>query len=279
MAEPVDRRLFMRGAVGGMAAGAAVLAGCGRQVPENTDTTGRWLGGGSQRTRTLPSPPPGQHELMPLPYAKDGLVIRRAGKVKGISEQVVTWHHEKHHQGYVDALNTIEQRLAEMEQIEAKANYSEFTELKRRETFNASGVYLHNIYWQNMTPGGEPLAKGSALARKIDQDFGSFDRWQAEFVGTAQTPNTGWSILALAPYDYKLHTYACSFHDLGGVWGSIPLLACDVWEHAYYFDYGPDRGSYIESFLRLINWPALDAAYTAWVDGLPEGLPNGLPNT
>lgn len=268
MNDSMERRRFLRGATLGAAAGALSLAGCGRPL----DQSERPEEAGAEAAAPWwaeQSTPAGQHTLMELPYAKDKLVLTDPDnpKLRGISAQVVEWHHDKHHAGYVKSLNEIETSLAGMQSIDANANYSPFTELKRRETFNASGMYLHEIYWQNMTPGGSQLNEGMSIHRKLELDFGSLDRWQEEFVGTAKTPNTGWAILALAPYDGKLHNYACSFHDLGGVWGAIPLIALDVWEHAYYYDYGPDRGSYIDSFLRLLNWPWVDQQFQTWASG------------
>jgi Fe-Mn family superoxide dismutase len=182
-------------------------------------------------------------------------------KLKGISAQVVEWHHDKHQAGYVKALNQIETEVAGLKTIEASPNYSEFAEIKRRETFNASGMVLHDLYWTSMAPGGAPAPAGSELVARLTADFGSFERWQEEFVATANTPNSGWAILALAPYDRKLHNFACAFHELGAVWGALPIAALDVWEHAYYYDYGPDRASYIASWLRLVNWPALEGRF------------------
>ena len=259
MSEGVDRRRFLRGA-GLAAAGALTVAGCGRKLTDSELSTRPASRPSPAPWWTIPGRGPGEHTLLELPYGKDKLVINDPAnpKIKGISAQVVEWQHDKHHAGYVKSLNDIEKHLAAMQTIEAKANYSPFSELKRRETFNASGMYLHDIYWLNLTPGGSQLAATTELYQRLVLDFGSLDRWREDFIGTAQTANTGWAILCLAPYDLKLHNFACSFHDLGGVWGALPLIALDVWEHAYYFDYGPDRGSYIESFLRLLNWPQIN---------------------
>ncbi|MBI2300640.1 MAG: superoxide dismutase, partial [Armatimonadetes bacterium] len=283
MSESVDlpRREFLRRVVGTAMVGGAAIAGCSNQAElvANKSAAGR---AGSPPPGGQPSPPGaaavaspgvapavagvGEHKLLQLPYPYGALALAdpQGTGVKGISRQVVEWHHDKHHAGYVTALNAIERDIAGLPTIEAKANYSTFTELKRRETFNASGMYLHDIYWLNLTPGGYACDQSMGIYKRIVQDFGTWERWQEEFIGTGQTPNTGWAVLAIAPYDLKLHCFACSFHDLGGVWGSIPLIALDVWEHAYYYDYGPDRVKYINSFLRLLDWKSIDADYQRW---------------
>lgn len=266
MSDALERRRFIRGAAVA-AFGAAGLAGCGRPLDE-TELEEFDAGEGHNVAPWWAAvmPGPGQHTLMPLPYAMNELELKDPDnpQIKGISAQVVEWHHDKHHAGYVKALNQIETDLSTLGPGDANANYSPYTELKRRETFNASGMYLHELYWQNMIGSGSQPNDGMHVITKLVNDFGSFDAWRADFVGACSTPNTGWAILAIAPYDNKLHNYACSFHDLGGVWGSIPLIACDVWEHAYYHDYGPDRASYVESFLRLLNWRQVEDSFQSW---------------
>ena len=264
MDESLDRRRFLRDAGVGAAIGAAAaLTACGR-APTAEELAK--LTGTSKVSAAEPMGAPqgpGQHTLPPLPYAKDALVINDPAnpKIKGISAQVVTWHHDTHQAGYVKALNEIETDLAAIPKITAAPNYSQAGELKRRETFNASGMILHELYWLNLCAGGAPRADTMSVSAKLAADFGSLARWQEDFVATANTPNAGWAILALAPYDGKLHNYACQFHDMGGVWGTVPIVALDVWEHAYYFDYGPDRGSYVSSVLRLLNWPWIEERY------------------
>jgi Fe-Mn family superoxide dismutase len=264
MSEDLERREFLRRAGFGAAAlGAMALAGCGQEAEEE----GAAGSTGSPAPRTVwwlaPTIAPGEHKLMDLPYDYDALELpeQEGSKARGISKQVVTWHHDKHHAGYVKALNTIELDIAAMKTIEVNANYSPYAELKRRETFNACGMYLHDIYWSNMCKGGQNVDSTLPVLQKIVHDFGSTERWREEFVATAQTPNAGWAVLAWTPYDKRLHNFACQLHDLGGVWGSVPLICLDVWEHAYYYDYGPDRASYIESFMQLLNWPAVDRSF------------------
>ncbi len=267
MSEPVQRRRFLRQAGLG-ALGWAGVGGCRRQEPASA-----LAAGAARQPAGAGGPParvgPGEHRLMELPYGLDQLAIRDSASpaVTGLSARVVEWHYQKHHAGYVKALNEIEQELAAMASADARANYSPYSELKRREAFNASGMVLHDLYWQQLTPGGAPLTASMAVCQQLLRDFGSLERWRRDFVATAETPSTGWAILALAPYDRRLHNYACSLHDLGGVWGAVPLLALDVWEHAYYFDYGPDRASYIESFLRLVNWPLVSERFSRWAGG------------
>ncbi|MBI5833113.1 MAG: superoxide dismutase [Armatimonadetes bacterium] len=255
----MDERLGRRAFLGAAGGGAALLAGCtGSRAPRSADPTAA----ATPAWWRAQSHGPGQHALKPLPYATDALVLPEA-KLRGISAQTVAWHHDRHQAGYVKALNGIELDVEQLSTIAPDSADETFGDLKRRETFNASGVVLHEIYWDRLTPGGAPRSADMNVVGKLAADFGSFERWREEFVGTAGTPSNGWAILALTPHDRRLHNYACSMHELGGVWGAAPLLALDVWEHAYYHDYGPDRAAYIESWFRLVNWPAVEAAFLA----------------
>ncbi|MBI4140091.1 superoxide dismutase [Candidatus Woesearchaeota archaeon] len=191
------------------------------------------------------------HELKKLPYAFNAL--------KGISAKVVEWHHGKHHAGYVTKRNEIEEKLKSADKTSANANFSEYGELKRRETFNANGQVLHEYYWDSMGSDGNADAK-LPIVKKIAEDFGSFDAWKNDFVAGAKTA-LGWTVMAYDPSDGKIHNYTGDTHNQGGVWGAVPLLPIDVFEHAYYHDYGPDRAKYIEAFLSNINWKQINTWY------------------
>jgi Fe-Mn family superoxide dismutase len=194
-----------------------------------------------------------EHKVKALPFAY--------GSQKGISELTDKRHHDTHYAGYVAKRNEVEQKLETADKSKANANYSEFGELKRKETFNASGQILHELYWDMLGGDGKiESAAGSAMAKAIDEDFGSFENWKADMVATAKS-SLGWAILCLDTSDGRLHNYLCDSHNIGAVWGAIPLLALDVFEHAYYGDYGPDRAKYIEACLSNVDWRKVEARY------------------
>ena len=177
------------------------------------------------------------YAVKPLPFAYNSL--------NGMSEQQIKYHHDTHYAAYVNNLNKIEQQLADMA---AKGDFSAIRGLKLNESFNTSGMILHEIYFDGL--GGDGTMAGQ-IAEKIKQDFGSFENWKAEFLGMARS-SRGWALLC--SFDGKLHNYAVDYHDIGAVWGARVLLALDAWEHAYYLDYGPDKEKYFEAFFRNINW-------------------------
>jgi len=183
-----------------------------------------------------------QHELPPLPYDYDALEPH-------ISEQVLTWHHDTHHQGYVNGLNAAEGTLAENRE---SGEYGSTAGALGGVTHNGSGHYLHTMFWENMSEngGGEPSGE---LADRIEEDFGSYEGWKGEFKAAASAAG-GWALLVYDPVSKQLRNLAVDKHDQGALWGSHPILALDVWEHSYYYDYGPKRGDFIDAFFEVVDW-------------------------
>jgi Fe-Mn family superoxide dismutase len=188
-------------------------------------------------------------ELPPLPYDYDALEPH-------ISEQVLNWHHDTHHQGYVNGLNSAEETLAENRE---SGDYSSTGGALANVTHNGSGHYLHTMFWENMDPngGGEPAGE---LADRIEEDFGSYEGWKGEFEAAASAAS-GWALLVYDPVAKQLRNVAVDKHDDGALWGAHPVLALDVWEHSYYYDYGPDRGSFIDAFFEVVDWDAAEENY------------------
>lgn len=190
-----------------------------------------------------------KHIPRPLPY--------QPGAVAGISEKTMTIHHDKLYEGYVKKRNEIEEELERADRSGANATYSEFGELKRQETFAANAQVLHERYFDIV--GGKGAPEGEVV-EKIKSDFGSLERWLEDFTACGLTAR-GWVVLAYDLSDGWLHNYVCDTHNQGGVWGALPILVLDVFEHAYFIDYGSDRKSYLEAFLKTIDWAKADENY------------------
>jgi Fe-Mn family superoxide dismutase len=180
--------------------------------------------------------------LVELPYEYDALE-------PAISEQVMTWHHDTHHQGYVNGVNSAEEGL---EAQREEGDFSDTGSLLDQFTHNFCGNVLHEMFWNNLSPNGGGRPEGE-LMEKIEEDFGSYENWREEFKAAASSAS-GWALLVYIPYTDELHNVAVDDHDDGAVWGAHPILAVDVWEHSYYHDYGPDRGEFVENVLDLVDW-------------------------
>lgn len=185
---------------------------------------------------------------------------------KVVSPETTNWHYNTHHKGYVTFLNKIEQGLEKADVGAANGNWSEFGELKRRFTWNHAGALLHDVYWDVMGGDGD-VSKGQDIKAAIEKNFGTVDKWKADFKATAFAAKlSGWGLLVYdALYSQRLLNVLVDEHQYGAIWGGIPLISCDVFEHAYYHKDGPGRATYIDNFLNNLHWGRINARYTKYV--------------
>lgn len=185
---------------------------------------------------------------------------------KVISQETSDWHYNKHHKGYVAALNTIEKGLEKADRAAANGNYSEIGELKRRMTWNHAGALLHDVYWEVMGGDGDP-AKGPDIVKAIEKEFGSLEKWKEDLKATAFSAKlSGWGVLVYDQlYSGRLLNVLVDEHHYGAIWGGIPLIALDVFEHAYYHKDGPGRAAYIDNFLANLHWGRINERYKKFV--------------
>ncbi len=181
------------------------------------------------------------YQAKPLPFTK---------KLTGISQKTLVIHHDKLYAGYVAKKNEIEEKLQQADNATANQTYSELRALKADETFAANGVYLHEGYFEAL--GGDGKATGE-LADALQEKFGNLEAFQARFKACGMAAR-GWAVLAWDTNDRQLHIYTADAHNQGGIWGAVPLIVLDVYEHAYFMDYGSDRGAYIDDFFKNLDW-------------------------
>ncbi|MDO8513739.1 MAG: superoxide dismutase [bacterium] len=182
--------------------------------------------------------------------------------LEGISSKTLETHWGKLYQGYVKKYNEIQEKLESVNQAEANASQSEWRDLQQGETFTCDGIILHELYFDNL--GGKGLPRGLEVGRAIIDQFGSMDGFKGVLTASGMGAR-GWVVLAVNPLDAKLHCYACDAHNQGGIWGAIPILVLDVYEHAYFIDYGSDRKGYIEAFWKNIDWDMVNKRFLSAV--------------
>jgi Fe-Mn family superoxide dismutase len=172
-----------------------------------------------------------------------------------VDAETTDWHYNTHHKGYVTALNNIEKELESADRAKANGNYSTVGELKRRLTWNHGGTMLHDIYWEVLGGDGN-IAVAPELKAAIEKEFGSLDAWKADFKATALSAKlSGWGVLVYdALYSKRLLNILVDEHHYGAIWGGIPLIPLDVFEHAYYHKDGPKRAAYIDNFIANLHW-------------------------
>ncbi|MEO6696343.1 MAG: superoxide dismutase [Ignavibacteria bacterium] len=183
-----------------------------------------------------------------------------------IDAETTDWHYNTHHKGYVTFLNNIEKELDTADRSKANGNYSQVGELKRRFTWNHAGALLHDVYWEVLGGDGD-TSKGSEVVAAIEKEFGSMENWKADFKATAISAKlSGWAVLAYDQlYSGRLLDVLVDEHHYGAIWGGIPLIACDVFEHAYYHKDGPARAAYIDNFFKNLNWGRINDRYKKFV--------------
>jgi len=193
-------------------------------------------------------------------YTLKALPKDKTAYLNVLSAQVVEWHHDKHQAGYVTKLNEINQKLASFDKVGANANYSDWSDAKRRETFNKAGIVLHENYWEVFGSDGKYTDELSVV-KKLVTDFGSMENWMSDFSATAKSA-LGWCVLVYDPSDDMMHNVLVDYHNNGAMWGSKVIIALDVFEHAYYKDYGPDRGTYVKKFMESLDWKTIDSIFS-----------------
>jgi len=184
------------------------------------------------------------YQLPTLPYGYDELN-------PFLSVELLTIHHTKHHQGYVNNTNKL------LEDLDGAKNGQEINvkDTLKSLAFNLDGKILHDLFWSNLAPSGKGGEISSDLQMALEQDFGSMDRFKEIFSQAANSvEGSGWAALVYAADIKKLMVTQIEKHNVN-LYATLPILmVLDVWEHAYYLDYKNDRGVYVAKFWDFVNW-------------------------
>ena len=196
------------------------------------------------------------YSLPQLPYAYDALE-------PNIDTKTMEIHHTKHHQTYINNINaTVEGTAWEklsIEELVSKVNEVP-ADLKNSVINNGGGHANHSLFWTVMSPqgGGEPIKQ---IAEAIDRDIGSFENFKEAFTKAALTRfGSGWAWLSVTP-EKKVIVESSANQDSPLMNGNIPILALDVWEHAYYLKHFNVRADYIKDWFEVVNWRFSEEQY------------------
>ncbi len=184
----------------------------------------------------------GEHQVKPLPFDP--------GKLRGLSEKLVTSHHQNNYGGAVKRLNLIEQQLGALPKRDA-APY-QMGSLKREELIATNSVLLHEAYFGNL--GGSGAADGS-FATLATAAYGSLDVWEQDFrlTGMSLGGGSGWVIASYEPRAGAIHNWWALDHT-HNIAGGVPVLVMDMYEHSYQMDYGANAKGYIDAFFQNVEW-------------------------
>jgi Fe-Mn family superoxide dismutase len=191
-----------------------------------------------------------------MPYAMKRLSCDPA-RIKGMSERLIISHYENNYGGAVKRLNLIDEQLAQLE-FDKAAGFL-INGLKREQLIAMNSMILHELFFDGLGDQSEPRG---ALHEAISRDFGSFERWRAEFVamGKALGGGSGWVLLSWSPRDRKLVNQWAADH-CHTLAGGTPILALDMYEHSYHMDFGAKAASYVDTFMEAIRWENADHLY------------------
>ena len=189
-------------------------------------------------------------------YAMKKLAFDPA-KVPGLSEKLLTSHYENNYGGAVRRLNAIIAQLAALDV--ASAPVFVVNGLKREELIATNSMIIHELYFDGLAGGGEP---SGTLAEALTRDFGSLARWKAEFAATGKAlgGGSGWVLLSYSPRDKRLINSWAADHTMT-LAGGRPILALDMYEHAYQMDYGARAAAYVDAFMQNIRWANAQALF------------------
>jgi Fe-Mn family superoxide dismutase len=187
-----------------------------------------------------------EYSLPALPYEYNALEPY-------MDEQTVRIHHDKHHLAYINGLNKASKDL---EDARSRNDYSSIQAFEKLLAFHGSGHVLHTLFWENMCPASSSREPESGdFLEQVKKDFGSFESMKAQLsAATKAVEASGWGVLAWEPSNKRLLILTAENHQKLTVWGAVPLLVIDVWEHAYYLKYQNNRAGYVDNFWKILNW-------------------------
>jgi Fe-Mn family superoxide dismutase len=168
-----------------------------------------------------------------------------------ISARIMELHHDKHHAGYVKGANTALERLHGLRE---KGDFSAISMLEKNLAFNVSGHVLHSVFWTNLSPHGGGWPQGE-LAELFDTTFGGFLAFQQQMTEAASTiQGAGWALASWEPLAARVVVQQVHDHQGNHGQGTIPLLAIDAWEHAYYLQYENRKTDFFAAIWDIVNW-------------------------
>jgi len=171
----------------------------------------------------------------------------------GISDKTLEMHFGLY-EGYVKETNQLTEQLAELAKAGKAAKNPVYAEMNRHLGYEYGGMILHEYYFENLAPKGK--GKPSAqLTKALEDTFGSFETWKADFMAVGGTRGVGWAVLFRDPITGRMTNQWITLHEQGVPAGYSPILVMDAWEHAFLLDYKPsERAKYIEAFFSNVNW-------------------------
>ena len=188
-----------------------------------------------------------------LPYPLDALEPY-------YSKETLVLHYDILYAGYVNNTNKTEEKLKKARE---ENNFENIKCLEKDLSFFFSVAILHELFFTNMGPA-VPTSPSVELMKQINTDFGSYDKFKSQFTESSKVVEaSGWNLLVWVPKFKKLEILQCEKHQNLTLWGCVPLLVLDMWEHSYYLQYKTNRADYINAFWNIVNWNVVNKRWNS----------------
>lgn len=186
-----------------------------------------------------------------LPYSYDTLEPY-------YSRETLVIHYETLYAGYVNNTNKTEEKLADARK---NNNFENIKCLEKDLSFYGSGVILHELFFENMGPA-IPTNPSINLMEQIRKDFTSYEKFKTQFSASSiAVEASGWNLLVWVPDFKKLEILQCEKHQNLTLWGCVPLLVLDMWEHSYFLQYETKRKEYVDAWWNIVNWNVVNKRF------------------
>ena len=167
--------------------------------------------------------------------------------------------HEILYKKYVEAFNKVSSELDSVNKEEANSNHSAFRSQKADECYNLNAVKLHELYFTNISDMASQVTVDSIPYIKLSRMFGTFEKWQIDFIACCMASREGWAVTVYEPYKNVYMNVVVDGHTNNIPVGTIPVIVMDMWAHSYYKDYANDTKSYVINMMREFNWNVIEA--------------------
>ena len=177
-----------------------------------------------------------------------------------INGHIMELHHDKHHAAYVKGANTALEQLQEKRRDD---DFATLSMLERNLAFHVSGHVLHSIFWTNLSPDGGDKPAG-VLSEAIESTFGGYDAFRKQMTQAATTiQGSGWALASWEPVAQRMVIQQVHDHQGNHGQGTVPLLAIDAWEHAYYLQYENQKADFFDAVWSVVNWEDVGRRFEA----------------
>ena len=187
--------------------------------------------------------------------------VAEAGKFN-LKTELLSDKTKKSHQelleGYVETLNKVSAKIDGVDKSSANLNHSDFRNLKIDETYNHNAAFLHGMYFENISDLNSQITVDSLTYMKLARDFGTFDKWQEDFVACCLSARNGWAVTFYNPNLKRYMNTVIDLHSQNVMISMLPVIVMDCWEHSYYRDYLKDRKTYVYGMMKELDWSVIE---------------------